>query len=338
LFRRQKCRKPLVVADTQNIIILSDIHYAGLAEKQRGWREDEIISNPLLRRAVHAYRYFVWRRDPFAHNHMLDRFLAEVPDADWVIANGDYSCDTAFVGISDDAAFQSASECLEKLRGQFGAKLHLTIGDHELGKMSLFGRQGGMRMASWLRVLDGLGLRPFWEIKAGRYVLMGVTSSLLALPVYEPETLPDELPEWRQLREDHLNAIRRAFDGLDPDQRVILFCHDPTALPFLWREEKVRLKLHLVSRTIIGHLHSDLFFWQSRLLAGIPTIHCLGNSVRRMSAALNQARCWPGFKIQLCPALAGIQLLKDGGYFRLQLDPEARHPLRLSFHPLPWKA
>jgi hypothetical protein len=31
--------------------------------------------------------------------------------------------------------------------------------------------------------------------------------------------------------------------------------------------------------------------------------------------------------------LAGIELLKDGGYCTIELDPEARHPARFRFHP-----
>jgi hypothetical protein len=324
------------VAETLSILVLSDIHYAGAAEKLRGWREDEIIRNPALRWAVRSYRRYIWRRDPFAHNGLLDRFLGEAPPADLVFANGDYSCDTAFVGLSDDASYQSASECLAKLRDKFGTRLHLTIGDHELGKTSLFGGCGGMRLTSWHRAQDGLGLLPFWRINASDYVLMGVTSSLLALPVYGPETLTEELTEWEQLREEHLRKIRQAFDELTTDQRVILFCHDPSALPFLWREERIRAKLHQVRTTIIGHLHSDLYLWQSRLLAGMPAIHCLGNSVRRMSVALHEARHWRPFQVQLCPALAGIELLKDGGYLSLELDSSSKHSLRICFHPLSW--
>src|SRR5258705_10749706 len=96
-----------------------------------------VIRNPLRRFAVRMYRRFVWMHDPFGHNHLVDRFLAEATGADYVIANGDYSCDSAFVGVSDAAAFQSAQELLGKLRGQFDARFLATIGDHELGKNPL---------------------------------------------------------------------------------------------------------------------------------------------------------------------------------------------------------
>src|SRR5262249_42766204 len=145
-----------------------------------------------------------------------------------------------------------------KLRQRFGTALHATIGDHELGKISFLGGLGGMRLASYHRTVRELGLERFWRVELGRYVLIGVTSSLIALPVFEPETLTEERSEWRRLSEEHLGEIRKAFSALQPEQRVLLFCHDPSALPFLWREEAVRTRLSQLEHTIIGHLHSNL--------------------------------------------------------------------------------
>jgi hypothetical protein len=318
------------------IAILSDIHYAGAAEQARG-NDYELrdIANPLLRSAVRIYRHFIWMRRPVNQNAQLDRFLAQVGPVDYAVANGDYSCNTGFVGLSDDAAFQSAAECLSRLRQKFGERLRLNFGDHELGKLSLFGASGGMRLDSWLRTTGDLGLQPFWRLDLGNYVLLGVASSLVALPVFEPDILPEERAEWERLRQRHLTDIRAAFAALEPRHRVLLFCHDPTALPFLWREEVVRNKLAQIEQTIIGHLHSNLFLWKSKLLAGMPVIRFMGHSARRMSGALHEARLWRPFHVRLCPSLAGIELLKDGGYLTAELDPEARQPARFQFHPLP---
>ena len=323
------------MAQARTILIVSDIHYACEAEKQRRGHEARIIANPLLRRAVKVYRHYIWLRDPFAHNHLLDDFLARANSPDVVVSNGDYSCDTEFIGVCDDAAFGSARECLAKLRDRFGTKLRSVIGDHELGKMSLFGGKGGFRLASWRRATSDLALQPFWQSEIGNYILAGVTSSLLAFPVYEPESLPEERKDWAALREAHLSEIRRAFAALKAGQRVLLFCHDPTALPFLWQDATVRNKLSQVEQTIIGHLHSGLFFRKSRLLAGMPAIRFLGNSIRRMSQALNEARCWREFKVKLCPSLAGIELLKDGGYCELCIDEHASRPAEFHFRRLP---
>ena len=316
--------------------ILSDIHYAAAAEQARGHDfELREIRNPLVRALARFYRHHIWLREPLRKNHLLDQFLERGAAFDYVIANGDYSCNSAFVGLSDDAACQSARECLGKLRQRFGANLRANYGDHELGKITMFGGNGGMRLASWRRAREELGLEPFWRLEIGSYVLLGFVSSLVALPVFQPDMLPAERPEWERLRAEHLAEIRRAFDALQPGQRVLLFCHDPTALPFLWREESVRAKLPQIEQTIIGHLHSNLVLWKSRLLAGMPPIRFLGHTVRRLSTALSEARYWRPFHVRLCPALAGIELLKDGGYCTLELDPEARHPARFRFHPLP---
>jgi hypothetical protein len=318
------------------VAILSDIHYAGSAERARG--EDyelRVIANPLLRAVARAYRHLVWMRHPLDQGRQLDRFLAEVRPVDYIVANGDYSCDSGFVGVSDPAVFESARECLGKLRAKFGDRARFTIGDHELGKLPLFGGKGGMRLASWHCATRQLDLQPFWKFAIGNYLLIGVSSPLIALPASPPDVLPEELPEWRPLREAHLAEIRGAFDALQPEQRVLLFCHDPTALPFLAREESVRRRLPQIEQTILGHLHTRLILWKSRWLSGMPPIRFLGRNVSRFTSALNKAHHWWPFHVRLCPALSGIELLNDGGYYTVQLDPEANRPARFTFHPLP---
>src|SRR5207249_3810717 len=99
-------------------------------------------------------------------------------------------------------------------------------------------------------------------------------------------------------------------------------------------EAAVRAKLPQIEQTIIGHLHSNLYFWKSRRLAGMPVIKFLGHTVERMSRALHEAREWRPFNVRLCPSLAGIELLKDGGYFTVTLDADATRPAQFEFHPL----
>jgi len=317
------------------IAILSDIHYACAAEQARGEDyEFRNLTNPLLRFGFRTYRHWIWMRHPLQQNGQLDRFLGDVGEADFVVANGDYAVDTMSLGVADDAARQSVVECVGKLRAKFGDRLRLNLGDHELGKLSVFGGLGGMRLESWRRATGELGLQPFWRLEHGDFVLMGVASSLVALPVFLADTLPKERPTWEQLREQHLAEIRSTFAALQPRKRVLLFCHDPTALPFLGRDETVRAKLAQIEQTIIGHLHSNLYFWKSRMLAGMPVIRFLGHTARRMSTALNEARHWRLFRVRLCPSLAGIELLKDGGYFTLKLDAAAQCPASFAFHRL----
>ncbi len=135
-------------------------------------------------------------RHPLEQGRQLDRFLSQHVPADHLVANGDYSCDTGFVGVSDEAARQSAQECLGKLRSQYGDRARFVMGDHELGKFSTFGSGGGMRLASWRCATEQLGLQPFWQLAIGHYLLMGVNSSLIALPAHQGDALPEEWPEW----------------------------------------------------------------------------------------------------------------------------------------------
>src|SRR5262249_17832385 len=140
---------------------------------------------------------------------------------------------------------------------------------------------------------------------------------------------------WKSLRQIHFNEVRSAFAALRPEQRVLLFCHDPTALPFLWEDETIRAKVPQIEQTIIGHLHSNLILWKSCILAGMPRITFLGHTAKRLSTALREARLWRHFRVRLCPALAGIELLKDGGFLSVELDPDLNHNVRFTFHPLP---
>ncbi|HLP76070.1 MAG TPA: hypothetical protein VK327_04065 [Candidatus Paceibacterota bacterium] len=316
--------------------VLSDVHYASAAEQARGDDyEIAAVANPLPRLLLRCYRHFIWLRHPLRQNHLLDRFLEHAGTMDFVIANGDYSCDSGFVGVSDDAAFQSANECLGKLRARFGSAFCATFGDHELGKFGFVGMRGGMRVQSLHRARTGLGLDPFWKRELNDYALIGVTSSLLALPALESEILPEELLEWRQIRAAHVEEIRRCFGGLKPGQRVLLFCHDPTALPFLAAESEVRARLPQIEATIVGHLHSPLIFWKSRILAGMPEIKFLGHSIRKMSRALHRARDWRPFNVNLCPSLAGVELLKDGGFLTLTLPDDRSRTVAINRHRIP---
>lgn len=327
------------MARNYKVAILSDIHYASAAEQARGDDyEYRDLKNPALRLFVRAYRHFIWLRYPLRQNQLLNEFISRVGSPDYVIANGDYSCNSASIGVSDDAACTSANECLQKLRDKFAPNFQATFGDHELGKVSFFGMRGGMRLASWHRAQTSLKLEPVWRVELGNYVLIGVTSSLVGLPVFEADTLPDERADWYRLRETHLTEIRQTFASIKPEQRILLFCHDPTALPFFYEDEMIRSKIPQIERTVIGHLHSNLVFWKSRLLAGIPPIHFLGHTARRMSKALNQGKFWKPFRVLLCPSLAGIELLKDGGYYTVELDEEARRPAGFVFHPMPRKS
>ena len=319
------------------LLILSDIHYAGNKECLRRDHEARAIENPALRLLARLYRHWFWLRDPFAHNHLLEEVISRERHPAMVVVNGDLSCDTAFVGHSDEASFESASDCLKRLRTAYGEKLWVTYGDHELGKASLFGARGGLRCASWDRCEQGLNIAPFWHRRLGAYHCIGVASSVVALRLFLPEILESERARWLSLRDEHVERIRAAFDNVQPQERVLLFCHDPSALPFLLEIPSVAGRISQVEHTVVGHLHSQFILRLSRKLAGLPPIHFLGNSVRRMSSALRNARLWEHFRVLLCPSLAGIERFKDGGYWRATLDLTGNVPVVFHFHPLPWR-
>ena len=318
------------------LAIVSDIHHASPQESARRQTIFNPIPGPARRWLVRQYRSRLWLRDPFAHNHLFDRFLDESRGVDGAIANGDYSCDSAYVGVSDDAAFASAELCLSKLRRQFQANFQATIGDHEIGKKMLAANAGGLRLASYHRARRELQLESCWSVEVGRYLLIGVTSTLVALPLYEGEALPEERTEWQELRAEHLAAIERQFDAVRSEQRILLFCHDPSALPFLGRMPAVVRRLPQIERTIIGHLHSPAVIRLSTILAGMPIIKFLGHTPRRLSGAVREARHWRPFRVLLCPSLTGVQLLKDGGYYTVELDRDASVSPRFQFHHLKW--
>jgi len=178
-----------------------------------------------------------------------------------------------------------------------------------------------LRLESYRRATAEVGCKRFWTVELGVYSLVGITSSLVALPVYAPEILPEERAGWDRLREEHLGEIRRVFEALHPSQRVLLFVHDPTALPFLAQEETVRRRLGQIERRWSATCTHRCSCGLALSWPACRKIRFLGNTVRRYSTALRRARDWEGFKLQLCPSLSGIQLLKDGGFLQMELDP-----------------
>jgi hypothetical protein len=326
------------MARTFSIAVVSDLHYAAAKERARcaDFTHRRQAKFAAARIAEHTFHHFIWLRDHGSHNNLLDTFLADAGQPDLVVANGDFSCNTAQMGLSDPAAFASAEECLGKLRARFGENLRATIGDHELGKTGMFTGCGSMALANWPRVTQALCIEPFWRVQFGRYVLLGIASSLVALPLYISDSPAADRGGWAQLSETHLQNIRAAFAGLNPKERVILFCHDPAALPFLSREPAVREKISQIEQTIVGHLHTNLVFRIGRALSGFPIISFLGKGARKTSRTLNEAKLWKPFHVRLCPALSGIQLLKDGGWLSAELDEDAKTPAQFKFHPINW--
>src|SRR5689334_3071143 len=115
------------MTNATHLALVSDLHYASPEETARRATMYRPIRSPLRRWLVGQYRHWFWLRDPFAHNQLLDRFLAGTRGADFAVANGDYSCDSAYVGVSDPCALASARTCLGRLRAQFAGRFQATF-------------------------------------------------------------------------------------------------------------------------------------------------------------------------------------------------------------------
>ncbi len=156
-----------------------------------------------------------------------------------------------------------------------------------------------------------------------------MSSPPIILPNILKEILDEEREEWETIRKEYLQEIQAHLNLVTPDDKVILFCHDPTALPHLAELPVVN---HLLDRkrialTIVGHLHTEIILKASRLLSGMPHLTFLGNSASRMSSALRKAKVWKKFNMVLCPSLAGCQWAKDGGWLELELSDNANYTL-----------
>ncbi len=318
------------------LLVVSDIHYAEVGEQARREHEARAIGNPVLRWGAKAWRHWIWLRDPLAHNHRLGRLIRANPSPDLVVANGDFSLDSGFIGVSDAAAYASAESALNELRAAYGDRLFTTMGDHELGKKSLFGGAGGLRFGSGERSINGLGIPPVWRHEIGRHVLVGAASTPLALPVFLPETLPEEQAGWREVAEETFAGLESVFRDLRPNQRVVLFVHDPSALPFLARRPEIARRLGQVACTVVGHLHTPAVFRLGSWLAGFPAVNFCGHTIRRYSRALREARWWREFRTVLCPSPTGIELLKDGGWLDLEIPEYGDAPLEIQRRHLSW--
>jgi hypothetical protein len=318
------------------LLVVSDLHLAGPRERMRRAHEAKAIGNPLLRLVARAWRQGFWLKDPLAHNDKLDRIVALNPDPEVVVANGDYTVNSAFVGISDDASCESAGQCLDTLRSAYGSRLLACVGDHELGKHSLFGGQGGPRFESWRRVVSRLRIEPWWRRDFGKFAFIAVPSTLMALPAFEPELLAEERPLWHAERERVVREVAAAIAAVGPDRRIVLFCHDPTALPHLLAIPEVSAAMDRLEATVIGHLHSPFILATARRLAGIPHIRWAGSSVRRYTGALRQARAWRAFRIVFCPSPTGAEFFKDGGWLTAEFDADRGGPIQWTTHRLPW--
>jgi hypothetical protein len=321
------------------IAVLSDLHVLGLRETERSRRiaQDLAVDRPFADRAwqrgLHRVRRRLWNRRAEERDACFHLALDEIAPLhpDWIVANGDFSGDTAGIGLSDPHVFESVARVVDLLRRTFPDRCLFVFGDHEIGKYSTELKRGGIRLASLRRGEEDLGLESFWHRVENGIHLIGVNSSLLSLSLFLPEALPAEIPAWQERRAQHLKLIREAFSRVPPGDRILLFCHDPSALGELAGLPEVRDRIGQIARTVLGHLHIPALLPITRWIGRLPIRNTRYPVARIIAHGAKSSRSWDQFHPVVCPSAFGLGHILRGGFLHLDVLPDdvriARHSL-----------
>ena len=314
------------------LAVISDIHLVGPAELALANDSyGQLRTHPdRLTRAWRSGLYRVRRR--FWNGHLRWRHTAflqaldELSDRkpDWVIANGDYGGDLGGVGLSHGATLDSARIVVDAIRACFPERSRFVFGDHDLGKYSTVLREGGIRLHSLEVGERQLQIPSFWHETVGAFHLIGLNSSLFTLDLFLPEALAHEVPEWQRRRVEHIEQVTHAFQSLPPRARVILFCHDPSALTALAQLPVVQRHLPQIELTVIGHLHSPTLLRVARYAARVSRLKPRYPVARIVASGLAGARHWNQFHPVVCPSTFGTGHHVAGGLLLVQSDPSGR--------------
>lgn len=314
------------------LAVISDIHMVGPAElalADESYDSLRIGADPVTR-ALRSSLYRVRRR--FWNGHLKWRntaFLRALDEAaeldpDWVVANGDYGGDFGGVGLSHQATFDSARVAVDMIRSRFAERSRFVFGDHDLGKYSTVLREGGIRLESLELGESILKIPSFWHEVDEGYHLLGVNSSLFTLDLFLPEALAEEIPEWKRRRAEHIETVTRAFEELPGKGRVILFCHDPSALTALRHIPVVRRRLPQIEMTVIGHLHSPALLRFARYASRLSDLTPRYPVARIVAHGLAGARHWNQFHPVVCPSTFGTGHHVAGGILLLRRNAEGK--------------
>ncbi len=322
--------------------VISDIHVLGPGEHefdrdlfvelgaQRHW------VNATWRRILHRIRRRFWNWHPEFRRACFLRALEEIEayHPDWVVANGDYGGDTHGVGLSDEATYESAAGVITLIREIFPDRCHFIFGDHDIGKYSTGKRQGGIRLASLDLGEQRLGIRSFWHEQIDDFDLIGINSSLITLDYFLPEALTEEIPEWQRRRQQHEEQLIETFEQLPDSARVILFCHDPSALGLLIHNPAVKARLEQIELTILGHLHEPRLLTLMQRLPQLPSWRPRYPVARIITEGIRSARTWTAFKPIVCPSPFGAGHHISGGVLFIEKDTHGhlmtrRHRIKL---------
>ena len=319
------------------IAVISDFHVMGPQERASADASFEALRtdpHPVrrgLRRSLHRVRRRFWNAHPEWREEAFLKALSHVRefDPDWVIANGDYGGDHGGVGVSDEATFESAAGVIRAIRRRFRNQCRFIFGDHDLGKYSTLLRGGGIRLRSLQLGEEQLGIPSFWHEQDEDTHLIGVNSSLFTLDQFRPEALVHEIPEWEKRRAHHHHEVSEAFRHLPSRARVLLFCHDPSALHVLSQLPAVRNRLGQIERTVIGHLHSPGLLQLARLLPRTPGGWKPRYPVARIIAqGLEGVNSWAQFRPVVCPSTFGTGHHIRGGLLFIERDAHGRLQVR----------
>lgn len=315
------------------IAVISDIHVTGPVERARSeasYQELGTGQHPLRRRwrrGLHRVRTRLWNAHPEWREEAFLRALAHVAefDPDWVIANGDYSSDHGGVGVSDDATFHSASGVVRAIRRVFQDHCRFIFGDHDLGKYSTVRRSGGIRFKSLELGEQKLGIPSFWHEVDEDIHLIGVNSSLFTLDAFLPEALTHEIPQWEKRRAQHTEEVSEAFARLPNKARILLFCHDPSALQALSDIRSVKNRIQQIEMTVIGHLHAPSLLKLARLVPKGASVWKPKYPVARIIAhGLQGVASWRQFKPVVCPSTFGAGHHLRGGLLFIEKDAKGK--------------
>jgi hypothetical protein len=282
------------------------------------------------RRGLHRARRRFWNWHPELRHACFVKAIDVMTryDPEWVVANGDYGGDWGGVGLSDEHTFESVAGVIQRLRRAFPGRCRFVFGDHELGKYSTERREGGIRLASLTHGEDRLGIRSFWHERHGRFHLIGINSTLFTLELFLPEALESEIGLWMEYRRQHLDEVRDAFRRLPGDARVLIFCHDPSALSILHEVPEVRARLPQIERTVLGHLHAPRLLHAARWLSRLPRLSPRYPVARIIAQGVRGARHWKAFRPAVCPSTFGAGQHFAGGLLFLQTDEGGRLHVR----------
>ncbi len=313
------------------IAVISDIHVLGPRELAAARQAHAALGDdvsPMVgrwRRGLHRVRGRLWNgrlelREP-AFRHALARLLEYDPE--WIVANGDFAADYGGVGLSDDATFESAAGAVQLMRELFARRCKFVFGDHDIGKYSTELRGGGIRIDSLERGEKALGIPSFWHVVDEDFHLIGVNSSLFNLELFLPEALIDEVPEWKRRRAEHIEHVRHAFDGLPRHARVILFCHDPSALTLLAQVPVVQRRIAHIELTVVGHLHSPSLLKFAKFAAKSTKNWNPKYPVARIIArSLEGVKTWAQFNPVVCPSTFGTGHHVGGGLLLIEREAD----------------